>query len=169
MYYSWRFLLEVRGQSSLTVSAEYTPALICGLLAAGTTGFMLTHTPVSFVIMISMVAFFVGNLIGAFQPVHQVYWAQMFLSIVSIRSAPVIAVLPDHKCCTSMANHTELTIAFIAHNALRHGHEFPSKHDRALQPDATRAPRPCRLTSEHDRQLFHLHCSRNCWHRRSLR
>ncbi|KAK5113744.1 hypothetical protein LTR85_010761 [Meristemomyces frigidus] len=82
VFYSWRFLMEIRGQSPLTVSAEYTPALICGLLAAGATGFMLTHTPVSFVIMIAMVAFFVGNLIGAFQPVHQVYWAQMFVSIL---------------------------------------------------------------------------------------
>ena len=82
IYYSWRFLEEVRGQSPLTVSAEYTPALIMGLIAAGMTGFMLTHTPVAFTMMISMCAFFLGELITATQPMHQTYWAQMFIAIL---------------------------------------------------------------------------------------
>lgn len=64
------------------MSAQYTPALLCGLLAAGTTGFMLTHTPVSFVMLIAMVAFCVGEVVAAFQPVHQIYWAQMFVAIL---------------------------------------------------------------------------------------
>ncbi|GAB7354157.1 hypothetical protein MBLNU459_g4714t1 [Dothideomycetes sp. NU459] len=82
IYYSWRFLEQVRGQTPLTVSAEYTPALVCGLIAAGATGFMLTHTPVSFTMLIAMIAFFVGHVIAGTQPVHQVYWAQMFVSIL---------------------------------------------------------------------------------------
>lgn len=82
IYYSWRFLEEIRGQSPLTVSAEYTPALVCGLIAAGATGFMLTHTPVSLTMLIAMVAFFVGQVIAGTQPVHQIYWAQMFVSIL---------------------------------------------------------------------------------------
>lgn len=82
IYYSWRFLEEIRGETPLTVSAEYTPALICGLLAAGVTGFMLTHTPVAFTMLIAMIAFFVGQVITATQPVHQIYWAQMFVAIL---------------------------------------------------------------------------------------
>jgi MFS family permease len=56
--------------------------VVAGLLAAGLTGFMLTHTPVSFVMMISMVAFFVGIIVACFQPMQQVYWAQTFVSIL---------------------------------------------------------------------------------------
>ncbi|KAK4505693.1 hypothetical protein PRZ48_003658 [Zasmidium cellare] len=82
IYYSWRFLEEIRGHSPLSVSAQYTPALVCGLLAAGATGFMLTHTPVAFTMMIAMVAFFLGELITATQPAHQTYWAQMFVAIL---------------------------------------------------------------------------------------
>lgn len=82
IFYSWRFLEEIRGFTPLSVSAQYTPALICGLLAAGATGFMLTHTPISFTMMIAMVAFFLGQLITATQPAKQTYWGQMFFAIL---------------------------------------------------------------------------------------
>jgi MFS family permease len=82
IYYSIRFLLELRGESPLVVSIEYIPAMICGLLAAGVTGFMLTHTPVAFTMMMAMVAFFLGQLITSTQPVAQTYWAQMFVAIL---------------------------------------------------------------------------------------
>ena len=72
----------MRGETPLLVSAEFTPALVCGLLAAGVTGFMLTHTPVAFTMLLAMIAFFVGQVITATQPVHQVYWAQMFVAIL---------------------------------------------------------------------------------------
>ncbi|OCK80445.1 hypothetical protein K432DRAFT_382204 [Lepidopterella palustris CBS 459.81] len=81
VFYSWRWLEEVRAYSPLSASAQYSPAVICGLLAAGLTGFMLTHTPVSFVMMCSMVAFCVGIIIAGTMPVHQSYWAQMFISV----------------------------------------------------------------------------------------
>ncbi|KAI4821480.1 MFS general substrate transporter, partial [Aureobasidium sp. EXF-8845] len=82
IYYSWRFLEEFRHLSPLNVSAQFTPALVCGLIAAGATGFMLTHTPVSFTMLIAMLAFFAGQAISAFMPVHQSYWPQMFVSIL---------------------------------------------------------------------------------------
>ena len=92
IHFCWRFLLEVRGQTPLLISAEFVPAMICGLLAAGVTGFMLTHTPVSFTIMVSMLAFFIGELVAAFQPAHQTYWAQMFVSILIMHKS----YLPCH-------------------------------------------------------------------------
>ncbi|KAG9672668.1 MFS general substrate transporter, partial [Aureobasidium melanogenum] len=82
IYYSWRFLEEFRHLTPLNVSAQFTPALICGLIAAGATGFMLTHTPVSFTMLIAMLAFCAGQAISAFMPVHQTYWPQMFVSIL---------------------------------------------------------------------------------------
>lgn len=82
VFYSVRFLELIRHATPLSVAAQYSPAVICGLLAAGMTGFMLTHTPVSFVMMISMIAFCAGVAIAATQPAQQVYWAQMFISIV---------------------------------------------------------------------------------------
>ncbi|KAL9069789.1 MAG: hypothetical protein Q9157_006040 [Trypethelium eluteriae] len=82
IFYSWNFLENVRHLTPLKVSAEFTPVVICGLVAAGLTGFMLTHTPISFVMMMSMIAFFVGITVAGTQPVNQSYWAQMFVSIV---------------------------------------------------------------------------------------
>ncbi|KAF2216398.1 hypothetical protein CERZMDRAFT_109302 [Cercospora zeae-maydis SCOH1-5] len=82
IYYSFRFLEDIRGFSPLSVSVQYVPAIICGLLAAGATGFMLTHTPVAFTMFISMVAFFIGELITATQPERQTYWGQMFVAIL---------------------------------------------------------------------------------------
>ncbi|KAK5000185.1 hypothetical protein LTR66_000907 [Elasticomyces elasticus] len=64
IYYTWRFCEELRLQTPLTVSAEYIPALICGLLAA------------------AMLAFFIGHVIAGTMPVKQTYWAQLFISIL---------------------------------------------------------------------------------------
>ncbi|PSN66391.1 hypothetical protein BS50DRAFT_601303 [Corynespora cassiicola Philippines] len=82
VYYTVRFLQLVRFASPLSVAAQFSPAVIAGLVASGMTGFMLTHTPVSFVMMISMVAFLVGIIVATFQPAQQIYWAQTFVSIV---------------------------------------------------------------------------------------
>jgi glucan phosphoethanolaminetransferase (alkaline phosphatase superfamily) len=80
VFYNVRFLQYFRRATPLSVSAQYLPAVIAGLLAAGMTGFMLAHAPVSFVMMISMVAFCVGIIVACFQPVQQTYWAQTFVS-----------------------------------------------------------------------------------------
>lgn len=91
IFYTWRFLEEIRGYTPLSVSAQFTPALICGLLAAGVTGFMLTHTPVPFTMMVAMAAFFIGQLITATQPINQTYWAQMFIAILIMPFGKVTA------------------------------------------------------------------------------
>ncbi|KAF2466030.1 MFS general substrate transporter [Lindgomyces ingoldianus] len=82
VFYTVRFLELIRGATPLSVSAQYVPAVFSGLIASGMTGFMLTHTPVSFVMMISMVAFCAGIVISCFQPAHQIYWAQTFIGII---------------------------------------------------------------------------------------
>jgi len=71
LFYTSRFIMEQREHSPLSFTAQFSPAVITGILAAGLTGFMLTHTPVSFTMMVSMCAFFIGQLIGGFAPVEQ--------------------------------------------------------------------------------------------------
>ena len=83
IYYSFRWMMEVRGSAPLLAAVRFIPAIPCGMIAAGVTGLMLTHTPVAFTVLISMTAFFVGELIAATQPVKQSFWAQMFISVVS--------------------------------------------------------------------------------------
>jgi MFS family permease len=81
LFYSWRFLEEIRGLSPLAVSAQFGPAPVSGLLASIITGLMLSKTPVSLVNLCSMVAFSTGIVIAATLPIHQSYWYQMFFSI----------------------------------------------------------------------------------------
>jgi MFS family permease len=82
VFYVWRFLEKARLLAPLDASSQFAPAVVCGLLAAGLTGFLLTHTPVSFVMMMSMMAFLTGLIIAATMPVQQHYWSQLFISIV---------------------------------------------------------------------------------------
>jgi len=108
VFYTVRFLQHTRNETPLMVSAQFSPAVIAGLVAAGLTGALLTHTPVSFVMMLSMIAFFVGVVISTFQPEQQIYWAQTFVSIVIMpfgmdMSFPAATVLlsnhmpPEHQ------------------------------------------------------------------------
>jgi MFS family permease len=82
VFYICRFLATIRHATPLSIAAQFGPTTICGLLASGMTGFMLTHTPVSFTMLISMCAFCIGIIITATQPAHQSYWAQTFVSMV---------------------------------------------------------------------------------------
>ncbi|KAF2681621.1 MFS general substrate transporter [Lentithecium fluviatile CBS 122367] len=82
IFYTVRFLQQTRNETPLAISAQFAPAVIAGLVAAGLTGFFLTHTPVSFVMMLAMIAFLAGIIISSFQPSHQTYWVQTFVSIV---------------------------------------------------------------------------------------
>jgi MFS family permease len=152
IHFCWRFLLEVRGQTPLLISAEFVPAMICGLLAAGVTGFMLTHTPVSFTIMVSMLAFFIGELVAAFQPAHQTYWARMFVSILIMHTFS--GLLPS-------------TILLTSSTSFRHGHVLPRRNSHPVQRNAQRAPRSRRFARQHHGKLLHFNRPRHRRHRRS--
>jgi MFS family permease len=82
VFYTVRFLQHIRNETPLAISAQFSPAVIAGLVASGLTGALLTHTPVSFVMMLSMMAFLAGIAISSFQPEQQIYWAQTFVGIV---------------------------------------------------------------------------------------
>ena len=82
VFYITRFLETVRDYAPLSVVAQFGPVSLCGLIASGMTGFMLTHTPVSFTMLVSMCAFCIGSVIAGTQPVRQTYWAQTFVSML---------------------------------------------------------------------------------------
>lgn len=82
IFYLWEFLETLRGLNPLLASAQFSPAAISGLLAAVTTGFLLSKTTPQVIMVISMSAFFTGVTLLATAPVGQIYWAQVFFSII---------------------------------------------------------------------------------------
>lgn len=72
----------LKGPNPLLSSAQFSPVAISGFCAAVTTGFLLSHTPPSTVMLFAMTAFTVGTILIATAPVHQTYWAQTFVSII---------------------------------------------------------------------------------------
>ncbi|OLN97941.1 Drug resistance protein YOR378W-like 3 [Colletotrichum chlorophyti] len=82
VYYMCNFLMVLREQIPLLTSAQFVAIAISGLLAAVTTGLMLSHFRASTVMVISMTAFLTAGIIIAAMPVHQTYWAQTFVAII---------------------------------------------------------------------------------------
>ncbi|KAK3182664.1 Low affinity NH4+ transporter [Lecanicillium sp. MT-2017a] len=80
--YTWNMLVVLKGQTPLLTSVQFVPVAISGLCAALTTGLILSHFRASTVMLISVTAFFVGGVIFATRPVHQMYWAQEFVGII---------------------------------------------------------------------------------------
>lgn len=82
IFYSLNLLEVLRHQTPLLTSAQLSPVAISGLIAAGATGFCLTHFRASTVMLLSMTFFLIGGVIFATVPVHQTYWAQTFVGII---------------------------------------------------------------------------------------
>jgi MFS family permease len=82
IFYLWEFLESLRTLSPLQASAQFAPAALSGLIAAVTTGFLLSKTTPQVIMLLSMCAFFTGITLIATVPVDQIYWAQTFFSII---------------------------------------------------------------------------------------
>jgi len=82
VYYLWQQLEVLRGASPLLASAYLSPLIISGAVAAGTTGLLLSYLRPAWVMMMAMCAFLVGTVLIATAPVHQTYWAQIFVTCV---------------------------------------------------------------------------------------
>ena len=82
LYYSWQFVEQLRGISPLLGTAQFTPAAIAGFVAAIATGYIFNKVPGSVLMMISLVGFCIGPILLATAPVHQTYWAQLFVATV---------------------------------------------------------------------------------------
>jgi MFS family permease len=82
IYYIWEFLERIRALSPLLAAAQFSPAAVSGLLAAISTGYLLSKTTPQVIMVLAMCAFFTGTTLIATAPAQQIYWAQAFLSII---------------------------------------------------------------------------------------
>lgn len=70
VYYIFDFLVVVRGQTPLIMSAQFISISISGIVAAITTGLILSHFHASTVMLLSMTAFPTAAIIFITVPVH---------------------------------------------------------------------------------------------------
>ncbi|KAF1988977.1 hypothetical protein K402DRAFT_391145 [Aulographum hederae CBS 113979] len=81
-YYTWSFVMTLRGASPLLASAMISPVAPSGTLAAAATGLLLAKIRPEAVMTIALTAFTIGIILVATAPVEQTYWAQVFVSSV---------------------------------------------------------------------------------------
>lgn len=79
VYYVWQIFLGSRGISPILGAAYLTPMMISGIVAAGTTGFLLGAVRPAWLMVFSNSAFLTAAILTATLPPHQIYWAQIFV------------------------------------------------------------------------------------------
>ena len=82
VYYFYQFLENIRNLTPLEAVAETVPCGVSGCVAAFTTGYVLSRWRTSYIMMISMLGFCIGSILVATAPVHQTYWANVFVSTI---------------------------------------------------------------------------------------
>lgn len=82
IWYTWQFLLELRGASPLLGTAYFVPVVISGGIAAVVVGLLLHRIGPPLVMTGALVAFTAGSILMATCPVDQTYWAQTFVGFV---------------------------------------------------------------------------------------
>jgi len=84
VYYLWQFIEVLRGVDPLLATAYFSPVTVSGAVASITTGFLLERIRPSWVMLIALTCFTVGTIIIMTAPVHQIYWAQIFVCCIVI-------------------------------------------------------------------------------------
>jgi hypothetical protein len=82
VYYTWQILYTLRGVSPLLGAAYFSPLAISGMLAALTTGYLLARLKSAWVMIMALCAFMIGTILIATLPPHQIYWAQIFVTML---------------------------------------------------------------------------------------
>ncbi|KAK9478908.1 major facilitator superfamily-domain-containing protein [Lipomyces japonicus] len=82
VFYLFQYNEIAAGRSILLSVAYVSPCAISGAMAAIITGILLSKWRPSYFLFISMVAFCLGNVIMATVPIDQIYWRQMFFSVI---------------------------------------------------------------------------------------
>ncbi|OTA94716.1 hypothetical protein M434DRAFT_70917 [Hypoxylon sp. CO27-5] len=81
-FYAWQFQLNLRGDAPLLATAKFAPAAASGLCAALFTGYSLHRLRPPVVMTMALMFFTIGIIILATCPVDQIYWGQLFVSII---------------------------------------------------------------------------------------
>ncbi|PYH40137.1 MDR family MFS transporter, partial [Aspergillus saccharolyticus JOP 1030-1] len=82
LYYFWRFLENIRDLSPLLSVAQFTPVAPVGILAAFTTGALMSRLHPGWIMSLAMIAFTFGNILSAIAPADQTYWGLTFVSLL---------------------------------------------------------------------------------------
>lgn len=82
LFYSWELSLGLRDFSPLSVAAQFVPAGISGFAAAFSVPFLMHKLGPQYIMLLAMTAFTAGSILMATVPLHQIYWAQTFVSII---------------------------------------------------------------------------------------
>ncbi|KAJ5121360.1 uncharacterized protein N7515_009321 [Penicillium bovifimosum] len=84
IYYFWRFEELFRQTSPLLTSAQFFPVAPVGIIACVVTGWLMGRMRPGWIMVLSMSAFTLGNVLMAIAPVHQTYWALTFVALLVI-------------------------------------------------------------------------------------
>ena len=82
LYYLLQTLTVLQSASPLEIAAEFSPISVSGALAALCTGFLLHRFGPAYVMLGALTAFTTGAILSATLPIHQTYWAQVFVTTV---------------------------------------------------------------------------------------
>ncbi|OTB09454.1 hypothetical protein M426DRAFT_70715 [Hypoxylon sp. CI-4A] len=85
--YTWQFVENIRGVSPLLATAYVSPCIIVGCLATVTTGLVLQRWGPSVVVFTSLIGFTLGSALVATMPATQIYWTQLFFSVLIVSLA----------------------------------------------------------------------------------
>lgn len=84
MFYWWQLQEVLRGYLPLSAVAQNAAVIPSGLLASLTTGLLLSRVPVSMILLASMLCFVTGMTLLATVPLHQTFWGQTFVSLLTM-------------------------------------------------------------------------------------
>ena len=81
IFYSFNFIMDLRGISPLLLVAQSMPVPFTGLSASLISSFLLTKgLRKAYLLGIALIFFCVGDIIVATMPIHQIYWKNTFLA-----------------------------------------------------------------------------------------
>ena len=82
IYYFYQFQEVLEKASPLLTTARVAPAAVSGLCASIVAGKVISKVIPGAVMLASMTAFTVGTILLATRPIGQIYWAQLFVSVI---------------------------------------------------------------------------------------
>ncbi|VVT50205.1 uncharacterized protein SAPINGB_P002653 [Magnusiomyces paraingens] len=84
IYYVHRFGFEIEHRTMLNMTARLCFICIGGVYASLFCAYLLPRVKTSWIMLISMCGYFFGNLLTVLRPANQIFWAQMFVSLILI-------------------------------------------------------------------------------------
>lgn len=82
VFYTWRFLENIRGNTPLLAATQFVPPAPSGLAASLVTAYLMGKVKPGWVMFIALSAFTIGSIFMAISPVGQTYWGLTFVSLL---------------------------------------------------------------------------------------